>query len=144
MIKNINYFTPRVSKAYLFLIAAFVWTFAGAMLEYKGYSFLKLYPQHEIIKITGCLIFGLLFFKFVFAELSKKHVGRISNLAIDHPCLFSFFNLKSYLMMGLMISSGIILRKTGIVSPEYLSLIYMTMGIPLLMSSFRFYYTFFS
>jgi len=43
-----------------------------------------------------------------------------------------------------MISMGIVLRKSEVVSPEYLSFMYVTMGIPLLMSSFRFYYTFFN
>jgi len=42
-----------------------------------------------------------------------------------------------------MITLGITLRKIGVVSPEYLSFMYVTMGIPLLMSSFRFYLTFF-
>jgi len=40
----------------------------------------------------------------------------------------------------LMISMGITLRKTGIVPLEYLSLFYVAMGTPLLMSAFRFYY----
>jgi hypothetical protein len=43
-------------------------------------------------------------------------------------------------MMAVMISSGILLRKSGIVSPEYLSVLYVTMGIPLFLSALRFYY----
>ena len=141
---NIDFLTPRVPKTYLLLIAAMVWTFAGVMLLFRGYSFLMVYPQFLAVKIAGCLVAGLVFFKLLFVRISKKHVRRIQNLPIERPCLFSFFNLRSYLMMGIMITSGITLRKTGAVSPEYLSLIYITMGIPLLMSSFRFYYNFFS
>ncbi|HZL10194.1 MAG TPA: hypothetical protein VFC65_09365 [Prolixibacteraceae bacterium] len=140
---NIVSFTPRIPKHYLFLVAALVWTFAGGMLLFRGYSFLIVYPHFLAVKMSGCLISGLIFFKLLFVKISGKHVVRIENLPIDHPCLFSFFNLKSYLMMTVMISSGILLRKTGAISPEYLSLVYVTMGIPLLMSSFRFYYTFF-
>jgi len=136
-------FTPRISKIYLLLVAAFVWTFAGGMLLYRGYSMSIPFPHFLVLKITGCIFAGLLFFTLLFTKISKKYVLRIRNLPIDHPCVFSFFNLKSYLMMVVMISSGIILRKTGVVSPEYLSLIYVTMGIPLLMSSFRFYTSFF-
>jgi hypothetical protein len=134
--------TPRVSKHYLLLIAAFVWTFAGGMLLVRGYSFLTAFPAFRALKILGCLLGGLVFFKLLFAKISAKHVLRIQGMPIDRPCLFSFFNVKSYLMMGIMISSGILLRKSGVISAEYLSLIYITMGIPLLMSSFRFYYSF--
>jgi hypothetical protein len=62
----------------------------------------------------------------------------------DKPSVFAFFNLKSYMMMFSMIALGITLRKTGIVSAEYLAVMYITMGIPLLMSSFRFYHSFFT
>lgn len=30
---------PRVAKHYLFLIAALVWTFAGVMLLFRGFTF---------------------------------------------------------------------------------------------------------
>jgi hypothetical protein len=48
----------------------------------------------------------------------------------------------SYILMSLMITAGISLRKSGILPPLYLSVIYVTMGIPLFFSSFRFYYAF--
>ena len=65
-------------------------------------------------------------------------------MTIEKPVLFSFFNLKSYLMMFSMISLGITLRLSVLVTPEHLALMYVTMGIPLLMSSIRFYAAFFS
>jgi len=46
--------------------------------------------------------------------------------------------------MAIMITGGITIRKSGLVSPEYLAVIYLTMGLPLLMSSVRFYYAFFT
>ena len=140
---RIDSFTPRIPKTYLLLIAALVWTFAGGMLLVRGYSSLLAYPHLFGYKILGCVIGGLIFFKLLFFKISGKHVLRIQNLAMDKPCLVSFFNLRSYLMMAIMITSGITLRKTGAISPEYLSLVYITMGIPLMMSSFRFYYSFF-
>lgn len=139
---NFQTLTPRVPKNYLLLIAALVWTFAGGMLLFRGYIFSLAFPDNMALKIIGCMIIGIVFFILLFQKISRKHVNRILNLPIDHPCLFSFFNLKSYLMMAFMISGGIMLRKSGIISPEYLALIYMTMGIPLLVSSGRFYYTF--
>jgi hypothetical protein len=134
---------PRVSKHYLILIAALVWTFAGGMLLFRGLIINNPLPAHWEVKLLSCIITGLLFFRLIFDRISAKHVLRIKNLPQVHPVVFSFFNVRSYLMMFSMISLGITLRLTGIVSPEYLSLMYITMGIPLLMSSFRFYYTFF-
>ena len=140
---KVNDLTPRISKHYLLLVSALVWTFAGGLLLKRGYTFLMNYPDFIALKFAGCLIGGFIFFKLLFNKISGKHVLRIQQLPIDRPCLFSFFNFRSYLMMGIMISSGIFLRKSAAISPEYLSLIYIMMGIPLLMSSFRLYYTFF-
>jgi hypothetical protein len=141
---KIEQMTPRVPRIYLLLIAALVWTFAGGMLLVRGSLFLKESPQWVFVKILGCLVGGLLFFKVMFNRISGKHVARIVNFPLERPSVFSFFNLKSYLMMAVMISGGITLRKSGIVPVEYMAIIYLTMGIPLLMSSFRFYYTFFT
>jgi hypothetical protein len=132
--------TPRVPRRTLLFIAALVWTFAGSMLFLKGMGMVRSNPNHLILVITGSVIGGLLFYLAVFSKISLKHTRRIINLQNEKPCFFSFFNLKSYLLMSLMISSGIILRTTGIVAPKYLSVVYLTMGVPLFISAFRFYY----
>ncbi len=137
-------FIPCVSKRYLLLIAALVWTFAGGMLLYRGYSLNNPLPAYWEVKLLLCLIAGLIFFLLLFNRISAKHIRRIRNLHQEHPGMFSFFNLKSYMMMFLMITLGVSLRKSGTIAPEYLSLLYVTMGIPLLMSSFRFYHGFFT
>jgi len=136
---NIEFFTPRVSKHYLLLVAAIVWTFAGGMLLFRGFTFHETLPHHWFIGLIAGIFAGLLFFRFLFNRISSKHVFRIQNLNIEHPCLFSFFSFRSYLIMFSMIVLGVLLRKSGLVSNEYLSLMYITMGIPLLLSSFRFY-----
>jgi hypothetical protein len=138
-------FIPRVSKRYLLLIAALVWTFAGGILLYRGFfAHNNPLPSQWKVKLLLCLIAGLIFFVLLFNRISAKHIQRIRNFPIEQPGIFSFFNLKSYVMMFSMITLGVSLRKSGTVSPEYLSLMYVTMGIPLLMSSFRFYYSFFN
>jgi len=141
---HLEYFTPRVSKHYLLLIAALVWTFAGGLLLSRGIALNKTLPQHWVVELIAGLIAGLLFYRLLFKRISSKHVIRIQNLPIEQPCLFSFFNFRSYLMMFSMITLGILLRISGFASTEYLSMMYITMGIPLLMSSFRFYQTFFN
>jgi len=139
-----NRFLPRVSKRYLILVAAMVWTFAGGMLLFRGFTTTHSQETHWTIKVVFCIVGGLLFYRAMFDRISSKHVNRIKMMEIERPVIFSFFNLKSYLMMFSMITMGITLRLSGLVSPVHLAMVYVTMGIPLLMSSFRFYYTFFT
>ena len=131
---------PGIPKRYLLFVAALVWTFAGGMLLYRGFYMLELYPQRIWIKISGSIIAGIVFFVFMFSGISVKHSLRIVNLKHERPCLFSFFNWKSYLMMAIMMTFGVTLRTTGIISPKYLSVFYIAMGTPLFLSAFRFYY----
>jgi hypothetical protein len=141
MKKNIfQWLKPGVSKRYLLLVAALIWTFAGGMLLFKGITFLLEDRVCLLIRVGISLVGGILFYIFLFSKISLKHIRRILNLKTERPCIFSFFNLKSYLLMGIMISMGIILRKSGIVPVRYLAELYVTMGIPLSLSAFRFYY----
>jgi hypothetical protein len=136
-------FIPHVSKRYLLLVAAFVWTFAGSMLLFRGIFTDHAHEAHWSVEIALCVIGGLLFYRLMFDRISSTHVNRIKGMVVERPIIFSFFNLKSYLMMFSMILLGVTLRLSGWVAPAYLAMVYVTMGIPLLMSSVRFYYTFF-
>jgi hypothetical protein len=139
--KLIQLLTPRASRHSLLFIAALVWTFAGGMLLSRGILMLEIDPDFLLTRMAISIVGGALFYILLFSKISKKHVSRIIHLKTDRPCIFSFFNLKSYLMMTIMISFGVFLRKSGIAPPFYLSVLYVTMGIPLLTSSLRFYYS---
>lgn len=131
---------PGISKRYLLLVAAFVWTFAGGMLLFRGFFVLKFNSAGIDLEESGSILAGILFYKFMFSAISSKHINRILNIQIEKPCFFSFFNWRSYLLMTLMITAGITLRLSGIVPLNYLSLFYIAMGTPLFMSAIRFYY----
>lgn len=140
MILSVNYFKPGVPKRYLMFVAALVWLFAGCMLVYKGLLFMIIDDlQVLIIKLLISISLGLLFFVLMFSKIAAKHVSRILNIKHENPCLFSFFNWKSYLMMGSMITLGILLRTFHLVPMFYLSCFYVAMGTPLLLSSSRFF-----
>ncbi len=141
LLNSINF---CVSKRFLLFEAALVWTFAGAMLLFRGSSMLEASSGFSWLKIIACIISGITFFILVFSKISRKHVHRIKTLIGDHHLFYEFFNSRSYLMMVGMISLGIFLRKTSFVPLSSLSLTYITMGIPLLFSSFRFYHHWFT
>ena len=139
--RSLSWLKPAVPKRSLLFVAAAVWTFAGAMLLFKGFKMLDTTNRYLWLKLIISLAGGILFYQKLFSKLSLKHTIRILNLKENYPCAFSFFNFRSYLMMALMISMGITLRKTGWVAPGSLSVLYLTMSVPLLLSSIRFYYT---
>jgi hypothetical protein len=134
--------TPRTDRRYLYIVAALVWTFAGSMLLFRGILLFKQDAYLIWIRLIISVIAGTLFYRLLFSSISRKHTTRIASMQLERPCLFSFFNFRSYILMTLMITAGISLRKSGIMPPVYLSVIYVTMGIPLFISSFRFYYAF--
>lgn len=133
-------YNPKTSKRNLLLIAGIIWTFAGGMLLIKGFFYELHFPEYLWLKLLIGFVSGVLFFYFLFFKISLRYITRIVNLKNDKPSIFSFFGLKSYILMGFMISLGIFVRKSGYVSLEYYSVFYITMGIPLFLSAMRFFY----
>ena len=136
-----KYIKPGIPKRYLLFVAAIVWTFAGGMLLFRGYGMMVLNPKWILIKTALSLLAGVAFYAKMFSKVSSKHITRIKEIKHNRPCFFSFFNWKGYMMMVPMMTMGVLLRTTGIVSSIYLSVGYIIMGTPLLLSSFRFYYS---
>ena len=130
---------PKLPRRYLLFIAGAVWTFAGGMLLLKGVGLLSDGVHHLWIKLLIATVGGILFYLLLFSKISMKHAKRILGLKHEFPCLFSFFNFSSYGLMGVMITGGILMRRAEVISPEYLPLFYITMGIPLFLSAIRFY-----
>lgn len=131
---------PGIPKRALLFVAGLVWTFAGGMLLYRGSRMMAVYSEYSWIKLLICMIAGVLFYYFLFDNISLRHTQRIQSLKADRPCTFSFFSWKSYGMMALMISVGVGLRASGLIPLNYLSMLYITMGIPLIISAIRFFW----
>lgn len=135
---KVKQLVPHISKSSLLLLAAVVWAFAGFMLFSKGVSGIPESGRIFWIKIVGGIAGGALFYYFMFIRISAKHIHRIKNLEKKRQPFYSFFNLRSYIMMASMITLGVTLRTTGIVPMVYMSVFYVVMGTPLLLSAFRF------
>jgi hypothetical protein len=131
---------PSVSKHNLLFIAGLAWTIAGGILAGRGVNYLVQHSHVPGLRLAGGLIFGGLFYILLFAKISRRHIKRIRGLNIPYPCAFSFFNLRGYFMMAMMIGGGIMLRKFDVINKEWLYNFYITMGVPLLVSASRFFY----
>lgn len=133
---------PGVQKRTLLLIAGCAWTIAGVILIFRSLLWLIGANHHLTMEIGIGIVLGILFYILLFARISKKHITRITLIRIDNPCFFSFFNFRSYLLMAIMISGGITLRLSGLVNPEIIYTFFLCMGIPLLVSAWRFFYSY--
>jgi hypothetical protein len=136
---KIESFKPGVSKNTLLLIAAVVWTLAGTMLFVRGAIYLVKNSDYLVVRFAIALVFGFAFFRVLFLKISQKHIHRIKIMETERPWALSFFNIRSYLIMALMITMGITLRKSSFVNKDILYTFYVGMGMPLLISAGRFY-----
>lgn len=131
---------PAVPQKVLFFIAGLVWGFAGSKILTIGFS--ELYKNSNLIYLN--IIIGIVgfyfFFKGVFYKMYKKHTRRIINSQIEKPCIFSFFDIKGYMIMAFMITFGILLRKANIMPPVYLGTFYIALGLSLFSAGVSFIY----
>ncbi len=131
---------PSVSSHNLLFIAGLAWSAAGGILAWRGLAYLAANGHLRFWDAAADLAAGGVFYLLLFARISRKHILRIKGLAIPYPCAFSFFNLRAYLLMAVMISGGILLRRSGIIGERWLYNFFLIMAIPLLISAARFFY----
>ena len=136
-------YKPAVSRRTLLLIAGCAWSTAGGILITRGMVQLISINHLLIIDIVTGIIIGIGFYLLFFAKISNKHITRITLIKVDNPCFFSFFNFRSYIMMAIMITGGITLRKLDIINHEILYTFFLMMGLPLLISAYRFFFSYF-
>ena len=126
---------PRTTRRGLLIAAGTAWGGAGILLLVRGYLFLPDTTGDHIVLGNLALFLGILFFRFTFSSLTEKNIARIRNLAVARPCLFSFQTWRSYGIMTFMIAAGITVRAAGIAAPAGIGTVYLTMSVPLIVSS---------
>ena len=112
----------------LFIVGGLLWTFAGARIFTLGYGDLFNNSQNPFSYILGTIIVYILFYNFIFSKMVKKHLKRIIESAKEKYCIFSFFDIKGYVIMAIMIAGGITIRSSGIINPVYLGSFYLGLG----------------
>lgn len=132
---------PGIPRENLFLIAGFTWLFAGFMLLYKGILFVFGQGHYKAAEVIIASIIGILFYIAVFVKISDKHITRIKSITDERPFPLSFFDIKGYILISVMITAGIALRHINTEYWDYLYTFYIGMGIPLIISSMTFFNT---
>lgn len=125
----------KVKKQYLLLLACLVWTIAGANIVRIGF---EAYPGYiSALNIFLSAVVFAVFQFFVFGRLVRKHTKRI--IAYEEPQWFiKFFDLRSFIIMAVMMTGGIWLRASGAAPEVFIAVFYSGLGAALLLAGILF------
>ena len=129
---------PAASKYWLIGLAGLMWSTVGLMLCSMAYCWLK---KVDCLTALPLGLFGIILslaaYRFGFSGIARKNINRICLLP-EKGCIFAFQAWKSYLIIVVMVTLGIILRHSPI-PKHYLAIVYTTIGGALLLSSLHYY-----
>jgi len=115
-----------------------MWTGVGVMLCRLAYNWLAVISKGMA---TSLGLFGVAMavaaYRFGFLKIAQRNIDRISQLT-ERTCLFAFQTWKGYLIIGLMIILGAILRDSAI-PKQYLAILYTAIGGAIFLSSLHYY-----
>ena len=129
-----------VPRRFKILLPAITWTLVAFVLFYRSTTLLLNYNDHLLFKIFGSVILGIFFYLLLFFKISFKNSRLTINLTSDKPHSILFFDVKRDLLITVIAISGFLLRVSGILTLENVSILYIATGIPLLLSTLRYYY----
>lgn len=131
-------FKPAVNKNFLLFLAGFMWIAVGIMLTSFASRWLMAYGKNLAYLYASIgLGLSLVIHHFGFLRIVDKNLGRISKME-GKRCAFSFLTWKSYLIVAIMVTMGIMLRHSTI-PKQYLSVLYLGIGVALILSSVRYF-----
>jgi len=129
---------PAVTKSWLIAIAGLMWTGVGVMLCRLAYVWLAV-TNRGMATSLGVVggVMAVAAYYFGFSRIARKNIKRLG-LLTERTCVFAFQTWKGYLVIGLMIFLGALLRNSSI-PKQYLAIIYTTIGGAIFLSSFHYY-----
>lgn len=120
------------------MLAALTWTIVGAGLLFFGVRWvLPIGMPWLAVLITVALIIGLLKARFALSRAADRVITRILVRGNDR-CLGGFFSWKTWLMVALMITTGRLIRASGI-SMVIVGVVYAAVGIGLVYGARHFW-----
>ncbi len=135
---TLNSLKPAVTKLWLIALAGLVWTGVGVMLCRLAYVWLAV--VHGGVATRFALFGGVMAivaYYFGFSKIARKNIKRLG-LLTEKTCVFAFQTWKGYLIIGLMITLGAVLRNSAI-PKQYLAIIYTAIGGAIFLSSWHYY-----
>lgn len=126
----------KVKRNTLLLLACLVWSTAGFNILRIG---LMAYPAYLTVLnyLLSALVF-VVFQRFIFGKLVKKHTARISAYLGERHFFLKFFDGKAFAVMAVMMTGGIGLRASGFVPERFIAVFYTGLGASLLVAGVLF------
>jgi hypothetical protein len=131
---------PDARRETLVLVAGIIWSLVGLTLVSIAAAWLVSSPHYLLLMVLGGPVAGYVIYRFGFSHLARKNLVRIYAQAPekDKVCVFAFQNIRSYLLVVVMMCLGYGLRHSGI-PRTYLAPVYLAIGLGLLFSSLLYY-----
>ncbi len=134
---GIERYKPAVAKEVLLFMAGLVWELVGVVLVFMAVSWLGGMPGHGCYPYAAAgIALALVVHHFGFLRIVDKNLERILPVE-DRRCLFGFIPWKSYLIIAIMVTMGIMLRHSSI-PRQYLAILYLGIGLALALSGLRY------
>lgn len=126
----------KIKKNNLLLLAALVWMAAGINIFRIG---ILLYaPYLNVINCMLSAVVFLIFQYFIFGKLVKKHTSRIKKYTEERQFFLKFFDVKSFVIMAVMMSGGIAIRSFHLAPEKFIAVFYTGLGASLLLAGILF------
>lgn len=125
-----------IKNKYLLLIAAIVWLIAGFNVLKIGVETYMNYVT--VINLLLSLAVFLVFWIMVFSKLVKKHTLRISSYESEKQWFYLFFDLKSFIIMAIMMTMGIVIRYYALLPDVFIAVFYTGLGSALALAGILF------
>lgn len=125
-----------VNNKTLLLIACLVWTAAGVNILRIG--IIEYPPYLSIINFLLSAVVFVVFQFFIFGRLVKKHTKRIDAYGDEKQLWIKFFDVKSFIIMAVMMTGGILLRSLHLASEVFIAVFYTGLGAALLLAGMLF------
>jgi hypothetical protein len=98
---------------------------------------LTLAERHLILVPLAASVF-VVFYRFIFSRLVLKHTRRIRAQTEERLPWWQFFNRSSWVVMGVMMGGGLVLRHSHLMPDWMIAFFYTGLGLALFLCGVRF------
>ena len=121
----------KISANYLLIVAGAIWFIAGINVANLGVqAYLKFEGLAWLWLALGAIVVFAMFFR-MFRKMVAKHTKRILAYQNQKTSIFNFFDLRGYIIMGIMMTAGFGLRALGVFPDVFVAFFYTGLGCAL-------------
>ncbi len=129
--QNLNRLKPGVNRAVHLFAAPLLWTVIGSLLVVRGLGWVGY--DKGVLFIVLALVVGTVKSILILDKTAKRVVVRIARMR-DGTCLGAVYSWKTWILVGMMAITGIILR-TFFEPGKTVGTVYIAVGWALMLSS---------